>query len=368
MKVVIIENNILATNTIRKKLAVTLLQKGFEVVVLTTGEVSELEKARSEGLRVIDVQSGGGNLLEVGRYIWNLNKSLSSIKPDIILTFTMRPNIWGNIIAGIKGIRVVSNITGTGQLFSSKNISFRIARLLYKFALRKTDWIFFQNIEDQKLFVDRKMVNEKKTSIIPGSGVDTTFFAPMNKPEQTPFTFLFIGRLIKDKGIVEFVKAAVHLKRLYPEVVFKIVGPLWKQNIKSNTISKEELDFWIKSKIVKYAGNDTDVRSFIAASDCVVLPSYREGMSNVLLEAGSMEKPCIATNVTGCKEIIVDKETGLLCKPKDADDLAGKMIEMFHISAQVRKDMGKTSRLRAQKYFEKNIVIQEYLDVIEKVI
>lgn len=367
-KLVVIENNILATLTIRKKLTQALMDEGYQVTVLTTGTESELNLARQMGIKVINVKTGGEKILEVINYFWKLRRSIRQIKPDLILTFTIRPNILGNIIAKFYNIPVISNITGTGLLFSDKRMTLRIARSLYKFALSKTRWVFFQNIDDQELFVQKKMVRKSLTSIIPGSGVDTSYFIPMNKESQSTFSFLFIARLIKDKGVVEYVDAARNIKKNHPDINFRILGPVWNQSIKSNTITRGELNSWVADKVVSYeGGGHTDVRPFIASSDCVVLPSYREGMSNVLLEAGSMAKPCIATNVIGCKEIVVDKETGLLCKPKDTHDLADKMLEMYKTSSQARAKMGSSARIRVQKYFEKHIVIDEYFRIIANI-
>lgn len=366
--IVLIENNILATNTIRSNLTKTLINEGFNVTVLTTGTEGELNEARNSGIKVINVKSGNENILEVYHYIKNLKNALRSTKADLCLTFTIRPNIWGNFVARQLKIPVISNITGIGPLFEHSSPSYKVARLLYKFALKKTRTIFFQNEDDKAIFLNKGFVKENIVKMIPGSGVDTTYFSPQSDETRNYFAFLFIGRLIRDKGILEFINSAKIVKQKYPNVHFRIVGPIWNQNLKSNIITREELDNWINEGYIIYEGASKDVRPFIANSDCIVIPSYREGMSNVLLEAGSMERPCIATNVPGCKEIISDGETGLLCKPKDSLDLANKMMKMITFSEESRRIMGKSARIRIQKYFEKTIVVNSYLKEIRKVV
>src|SRR5690606_34334867 len=180
---------------------------------------------------------------------------------------------------------------------------------------------------------------------IPGSGVDYIQFSPIKIDHKNkPFYFLFIGRLIKDKGIFEFVEAARIIHKKYPSILFGVLGPFWHQNLKSNTITRLELQKWIEEGIIDYLGEKKDVRKFVAKADCIVLPSYREGTSNILLEAASMEKPAITCDTTGCKEVVDDGVTGFLCKVKDSQDLADKMEKMYLLSPLEREEMGKKAR------------------------
>ncbi|MEO6868588.1 MAG: glycosyltransferase, partial [Ginsengibacter sp.] len=179
------------------------------------------------------------------------------------------------------------------------------------------------------------------------------------------FTFLFIGRLIKDKGVFEFIEAARKIKRDNPEIKFKIIGPLWRQSFKSNSLSEETINSWVKEEVVEYLGEKTDVRNDISMADCIVLPSYREGTSNVLLEASSMEKPCIASNVPGCKEVIDHGVSGYLCEVQNSPDLAEKMQAMFSLDPLARNEMGKMARQKMIREFDKKIVIERYLQEIK---
>jgi glycosyltransferase involved in cell wall biosynthesis len=264
-------------------------------------------------------------------------------------------------------IPTITNITGIGPLFASDSIVYRSARTMYKFVLKKTAKIFFQNNDDMKLFVDNNFIKPELAERIPGSGIDHEYFKPIGSAiTKNGFSFLFISRLVKDKGIAEYVEAAHLLKDVLPGVTFQVLGPMWLQNLKGNTVTQAELDGWLKEGIITYLGEAVDVRPYIAAADCIVLPSYREGTSNVLLEASSMERPCITCDVTGCREIVDDGLTGFLCEVKNASDLAAAMKKMALLPAEKRIDMGKKARLKVIREFDKQIVIDAYLKALEK--
>ena len=364
-RIAVIENGLLSTYTMREGLMMHLLKEGCEVYILTHTNrfVTQVEKM---GLKVINVGSGNLNPLKVSRYIYNLRRALKKINPDVCLTFSIRPAIWGNLVTRQLKIPTITNITGVGPLFISKNIVYRAARTLYRNALSQTKKVFFQNNDDMNLFIERKFVKSTIAERIPGSGIDYKKFSPINlkSNDSNSFIFLFIGRLIKDKGIFEYVNAARIIKKNYPNAVFNVMGPFWTQNLKNNTITHTELQNWIDEGVIDYLGEKKDVRKFIAEADCIVLPSYREGTSNTLLEAASMEKPTITTNTTGCKEIVSDNETGFLCRVKDELDLADKMKKMILLSSEERREMGKKARQKIIAEYDKQIVIQAYLKAI----
>jgi len=367
-KIAVIENGLFSTYTMRDSLMQCLLKEGYDVTILThtNSFVSQVEKT---GLKVINIGSGNVNPVKVFRYIFNLYRALKQVQPDICLTFSIRPAIWGNYITRYLKIPTITNITGVGPLFTSKNFAYKVARSIYRSALSKTKKVFFQNFDDMELFIEKRFVKKEMAERIPGSGVDYQKFSPIhsNEKSQDNFTFLFISRLIKDKGIFEFVEAARILRKKYPLVLFNVIGPFWSQNLKSNTITKSVLQNWITEGIIDYQGEKKDVRKFIAEADCVVLPSYREGTSNILLEAASMERPIITTNATGCKEIVDDKITGFLCEVKDSVDLANKMEKMLLLPGQQRESMGKNARQKMIREFDKQIVLRAYLKAIRDI-
>lgn len=368
-KIAVIENGLFSTYTMRDGLMQRLLIEGYDVTILTHTNTfaSQVEKT---GLHVINIGSGNLNPFKVSKYIINLYRALKKSDPDVCLTFSIRPAIWGNFISRYLHIPTITNITGVGPLFTSKNFAYRIARTVYHFALRRTKKVFFQNFDDMNLFIEKKFVAKEISERVPGSGVDYEKFRPMPEEgkKEDNFIFLFIGRLIKDKGIFEFVEAARMLRKKYPKIVFNVIGPFWHQNLRSNTISKSDLQNWIVEGIIDYEGEKKDIRKFIAHADCIVLPSYREGTSNILLEAASMEKPIVTTNTTGCKEVVEDSVTGFLCKVKDSLDLAEKMEKMFLLSTEERKIMGKKARVKIIKEFDKEIVLAAYLKAIDEIL
>ena len=367
--IVIIENHILATLSIRKKLLEALLNKGFDVTILATGTSVQLETARTLGCKVIDVQSCGNDIFQVFKYGISIWRAIRKSKPSVCLTFTIRPAIIGNLITRLLSVYTITNITGVGPLFQSNKPTYKFARGLYKYALHKTKKVFFQNNDDRALFLKNNFVAAEKTALIPGSGIDHEFFKPVDYPyNKDKFSFLYIGRLLKDKGILEFIEAATQIKKEFADIEIIVVGPLWQQNLKENTITEHQLRSWIEEGTITYFGEVLDVRQFIAAADCMVLPSYREGTSNVLLEASSMERPCITTDTTGCREIVEDNVTGFLCKVADANDLYIKMKKMFLLSAEARIQMGKNARIKVKREFDKKIVIDAYLNAINCIV
>ena len=368
-KIAVIENGLLSTYTMREGLMLALLRQGCDVHIITHTNkfVSQVEKM---GLKVHDVGSGNMNPFKVARYIFNVRKTLKRINPDVCLTFSIRPAIWGNLITRQLHIPTITNITGVGPLFTSRNIVYRTARSMYRNALSKTKKVFFQNADDMNLFLERNFVNPEVAETVPGSGVDYNKFKPrvFKEKDHEIFIFLFIGRLIKDKGIFEYFEAAKYIRKKFPHTHFHVIGPFWTQNLRKNTITHSQLQNWIDEGIIDYLGEKKDVRKFIAEADCIVLPSYREGTSNILLEAASMEKPVVTTNTTGCKEIVKDGITGLLCRVKDAKDLAAKMEMMIMLSEEERNNMGKKARQKIIKEYDKQIVVNAYLSAIKEAI
>ncbi|MEO5650833.1 MAG: glycosyltransferase, partial [Ginsengibacter sp.] len=238
-KIAVIENGLFSTYTMREALMQRLLREGCEVTILThiNSFVSQVEKT---GLKVIHIGSGNMNPVKVSKYIYHLYRALKKIEPDVCLTFSIRPAIWGNFITRFLKIPTITNITGVGPLFTSNNFAYRVARSIYRDALKKTKKVFFQNYDDMGLFIKNRFIEKERAERVPGSGVDYEKFSPqiLKEKEADIFIFLFIGRLIKDKGIFEFVEAARIIHKKYPDVLFNVIGPFWHQNLKSNTITK----------------------------------------------------------------------------------------------------------------------------------
>jgi len=343
-----------------------LQKEGFEVYAIAPKD-DYSDKLESLRVKHIDIfmNNKGTNPVEDIKTIWEYYKIYKQIKPDVALHYTIKPNIYGTIGAKLAGVKVINNISGLGTVFLNDSISSKIARNLYKVALQFSNKVFFQNPSDKELFIQKKLVEENKTDLLPGSGIDTGKFKPLEKEKSDKFKFLFIARLVRDKGIIEYIEAAQEILKDYKNVEFQVLGAFYPGN--PTAITKEQIDEWIKNGIITYLGVSDNVSEIIKNSDCVVLPSYREGLSRVLLEAASMAKPIITTDTPGCRDVVEDGINGFLCKVKDSKDLADKMEKMLNLSEEERIKMGKAGREKIIKEFDEKIVIEKYLKAIKEV-
>ena len=341
-----------------------LQAQGYKIIAIAPHDdyVSKLEALGIEHHNII-IHNKGTNPLQDCQLIWRFYKLYTHLKPDVLLHYTIKPNIYGTLAAKLAGIPVISNISGLGTVFLNNKLSSKIARLLYRIALKIPVTVFFQNKDDRDLFIQLKLVAKEKTALLPGSGINTQKFLPLPViKDNTDLQFLFIGRLLKDKGLVEYVEAARLLKIDYPQVQFLVLGAFYAEN--PTAITTETMAQWEREGDITYLGVSDDIASMIAAVDCVVLPSYREGLSRVLLEAASMEKPIVTTDVPGCRDVVDDGVNGFLCQPKNGSDLAAAIKKMIQISPQERECMGKKGREKVVTEFDECLVINKYLKVI----
>ena len=351
----------------RKGILEALLSKGYEVIALATTDVFT---ANLEAMGVkcipIKINSKGINPFADIYLIRNYYSVFKRHKPDVILSYTIKPNIYGNIAAGLLKIPVINNISGLGTIFIKSNLLTLIGKRLYKRALRYSNHVFFQNNDDRHFFLDAKLMEVSKSSVIPGSGVDTNKFKS-KKTKNFGKQFLFVGRLLRDKGIIEYLEAAMMLLKEHPFLEFLIVGEIDSKN--KTAISKSELDFYLKqSPQIKYLGNSNNIIEVLNGIDVMVLPSYREGLSKSLLEAAAMTIPIVTTNVSGCKEVVIDNYNGFLCAPRNTDSLLGAMIKMTKLKPSDRHQMGLNGRDLVVKKFKEEFVVSEYLNKINQII
>jgi glycosyltransferase involved in cell wall biosynthesis len=364
MRIAIVLNTSWNIYNFRLNFVKTLLEQGHEVHTIAPHD--EYTKYLEEvGCKHHDVHmdSRGANPIKDSALIFELFFIYRRVKPDVILHYTIKPNIYGTFAATLLGIPVVNNVCGLGTIFLKDNFVSSIAIKLYKWAFRFPKKVFFQNPDDLALFVDRKLVPQEITDLLPGSGIDLSRFTPASFKRNRPFTFLLISRLITDKGILEFIEAVKKLKAQGMNAKFQLLGakdPKHKRGIQIDVI-----DGWIQSGTVEYLGTTKDVRTFINQADCIVLPSYREGTPRTLLEASSSSKPIITTDVPGCHHVVSHQLNGLLCKLKDVDDLANKMLEMASFDDETLKRFGENGRKKMEAEFDEKIVVSKYLTAIE---
>ncbi|MEA3034249.1 MAG: hypothetical protein QOH86_2265, partial [Sphingomonadales bacterium] len=296
--------------------------------------------------------------------MWRYRRALRRLRPDAFLGYTAKPNVWGSLAAQSLGIPVINNVSGLGTAFIRGGWLGRLVACLYRLAFRRSATVFFQNGEDRNLFVARRIVSAGQARLLPGSGIDTERFrpAPAAAAEDRPFVFLLIARLLRDKGVGEYVEAARRVRPDSPDTRFRLLGFLDADN--RTAVSRRELEAWIEEGLIDYLGSSDDVRTAIADADCVVLPSYREGLPRTLLEAAAMGKPLIATDVPGCRQVVRHDVNGLLCRVRDAKSLAESMLEMLRAPPERRAEWGKAARSIVEAEYDERIVVESYLAAV----
>lgn len=363
-KILILANHINWIYSLRKEL-IEELSKKYKVIIGTQQckDNFRLKYFEDKGVdfEFLSFDRRGINPIKELNLILKYKKIITSIDPDIILTYTIKPNIYGAYIARKIDRPIIMNITGLGTAFN-RSILKNIVTALYKIVCKKVNLIFFQNRENRRLFISNQIIHIDKTKLIPGSGVNIEKFRPMEKTNHdNMIRFLFIGRIMKEKGIEEYLKVAEKLTKKYPNIEFQILGSF--EEIKYKDIIHDN-----KNERIKYLGRSDDVRNQIREVDCIVNPSYHEGMSNVLLEGGAMGKPLIASNIPGCKEIIDEGYNGYLFKVKSVESMEEKLTRFIELDEETKKMMGENSRKKIVKEFDRNIVVAEYLKAIDNIL
>jgi len=363
MKVAIVLNTSWNIFNFRMNFVKALLEKGYEVHTIAPHDnYTHLLEAAGCKHHDVKMDSRGANPIKDIALTFELWGIYRRLRPDIILHYTIKPNVYGTLAASILRIPTINNVCGLGTVFLKNNVVSMMAMFLYKIAFRFPKKVFFQNPDDLALFLDKNLVPAKSADLIPGSGIDLEKFQPFDFKRNKSFTFLLISRLITDKGIMEYIEAVEKLRLKGINARFQLLGakdPEHKRGIQLSVI-----DQWVKSNTIEYLGTTDDVRRFINEADCIVLPSYREGTPRTLLEAASSSKPIVATDVPGCHHVVEDKYNGLLCKLKDSDDLASKMEQMLSLDDATLKKFGENGRKKIEFEFDEKLVITKYLNEI----
>lgn len=367
-KIVICANSSWNLLNFRSGLIRALIASGYDVVALAPRDASTANVERL-GCRFVELPMSptGKGVFSNLRLLLRFFLVLRHERPDWFLGFTIKPNIFGSLAARLCGTRHINNITGLGSVFSERTMLTRLTIILYTFALAKSSCVFFQNSEDLNLFANEGILKNRLADLLPGSGVDLEHFhnhqidakSAINEANRT-LSFILVSRMLRDKGVVVFYEAARSLLDSGLKAEFRLLGPIaeGREGVPLATIQK-----WQDEGVVTYLGETDDVRPFVLASDCVVLPTfYREGVPRALIEAAAMGRPLIATDVAGCREIVIDKKNGYLCAPRSADDLAAKMQLFIDQSKKNKEQMGRSSRAMVEQSFDEKFVINKYLD------
>ena len=370
MKILLVSNSFWNVKNFRGGLVEELLKHGHDLYIAAPVDNSfnHLVKMGATCIELSFNRKGLSILKEISLF-FRIKKIFISVKPDYAFTFTIKPNLYSSFFS-IRS-RVIPNISGLGSTFLGSKILTFFIKILYKISLISSEKVFFQNYEDHKYFISEKLVNKEKASVIPGSGVNLNQFS-FNPSLENPYSdkemnekiiILYAGRLIKDKGVNDFIDAAkIFQNEKINNVQFICLGDLDPDN--PSALTKKELDLCIDKKLIKHYPFSEDVRNFIQFSDCVVLPSLREGLSKILLEAMSMSKPIIATNVPGCKELIIDGQNGFLAPPMNPTILAQKIKLFCSLTKDQKVAFGLSSRNIAASKYDEKFVIQKYLELL----
>lgn len=358
MKILILANNDIGLYKFRKELIEELLYRKNEVFIsLPDGDM--VRPLKEMGCVFIDTpvdRRGINPKTDMGLFN-RYRKMMKEVNPDLVITYTIKPNIYGGIAARLARKKYAVNITGLGTAFENAGLIRTIVVTLYKFALKKAKVIFFENSANRDELLSFKVCDKEQTVVLNGAGVNTDTYSYLPYPQGDensgePVKFLFVGRVMKEKGIDELFEAMKRLVAEGKQCFLDVVGPFEEDY-------KDKLDQYEKDGWLKYHGYQSDVRPFIDSCHCFVLPSYHEGMANTNLECASSGRPVITSNIPGCKEAVIEGVSGLLCEPKNVDSLYSVMNQMAEMSVEERRAMGLAGRKHMEDVFDKKKVVEE---------
>lgn len=366
-KIILNANTLFAVYNFRCNLMKKLSKEGYEIICLGNKD-SLAEQIVENGWRYIDagMDRRGTSILNDLKLFFFYLKVFKEEKPEYILNFTIKPNIYGTLAAKLAGIPVINNVTGLGDIFDTDNLTSKIVKILYKISFRFPKKVFFQNDDDMKIFLDNKLIDKKLCDRLPGSGVEVEKFVPEELvKEDDKIRFLFLGRISVKKGVRIINEVSKILTPKYSNIEFQLLGKVYTDE--DGHISKEELNRWEKESNIKYLGTSKDVRHEIKKVDCIIFPSYyREGVPRSLIESASMGKPILTTDNVGCRDIVEDGYNGYLAKPNDVNSMVEIVERFLKLSEDERKVMGENGRKKVLKEFDEKIVINKYLRLIKE--
>lgn len=352
----------------RQNLIRALVASGRDVIALAPADAFAHRLAEL-GCRFIDMPMDNGGTdprADLALY-WRFRRLFRAVRPQVFLGYTVKPNVFGSLAAHACGVKVINNVAGLGAVFIRRSLLTHIVEFLYRRALRKSAWVFFQNEDDRRQFVGARLVDAGKTQCLPGSGIDLAAYpyAPLAPRVGRKFRFLVVARMLWDKGIGEFVEAARLLRAEFPDAEWCMLGADDVAN--PAAIPRAQLDEWVASGMVRYLGVRDDVRGELAQADCVVLPSYREGTPRSLLEAAAMGRPIVTTDAVGCREVVDDGVNGLLCELRNAASLADCMRAMLIMDGAQRERMGRAGREKMEREFDVSVIVERYLEAVARI-
>ncbi|MCF8019082.1 MAG: glycosyltransferase family 4 protein [Vallitaleaceae bacterium] len=360
-RILILSNHFITLYNFRKELIKRLNDEGHEVFI-SMPKADENKFFKNLGCKIIEtpVDRRGINPLRDIGLIMTYIRIMKEIKPDIVFSYTIKPNIYGSIASNITKNKQINNITGTGGTFLKRNFVSEVAKLLYKISIKKSYKVFFQNSGDKDLFVKNNMVKDNY-AMLPGSGVNLNQFQVSDLPSGEEKNFIFMGRVMALKGIDQYLETAKSVKAEYPNTNFYIAGFIEEEKY------KPIIDEYNSKGIIKYIGFQKDIKSWIEKCHCTILPSHGgEGVPNVLLESAAMGRVCIASTINGSKDVIDDGVTGYLFETGKAEDLTAKVKKFLELRFEDKVSIGLAGRAKVERDFDREIVIDKYLEEVNQ--
>lgn len=359
--ILVLTNCVAGLHSFRREVMKAIVDDGYTLYLSFPDKDERAKYFESIGCKLLDVSFNrrGMNPIKDIKLLADYVRIMKKIKPAAVLTYTIKPNIYGGMAATLCGVPQIANVTGLGDSLENPGVLQKLTIALYKFGLRKAKTVFFQNSANRCFCIDKGILHENQSRLLPGSGVNTNYHIYQEYPKEGVLKFLFIARLLKDKGTDEYFEAAKVLKSKYPNTEFQILG-----SIEGNY--RNQVDSLSKEGIIKFLGSTSDVRPFIGDAHCTVLPSYHEGLSNVNLESAANGRPVITTNVPGCCETVDDGITGFLCNARSAESLIEAIEKFINLSHEAKVNMGKEGRKKVEREYDRNIVVNAYIDELKR--
>jgi len=366
MHIAVVSNTCWYLFNFRLNLMLALQAAGHTVVAVAPDD-DYAQRLRDAGVlfEAVPISGGGTHPLRELQSVLRLGSVFRRHRVGLVLSYTPKGNLYSALACIALRIPFVPNVSGLGRAFIRKSLVTQVAKTLYRLTFGRAQRVFFQNLDDMGVFVSGGLVKPDKVERLPGSGVDLSRFEPMPlvaRAADAP-VFLLVARMLWDKGVGEYVEAARKVRALHPGASFQLLGFLDVDN--PSAISRQQMDQWVAEGIVTYLGRTDDVRHFLTQADCVVLPSYREGVPRTLLEAAAIARPVITTDAPGCRDTVVDGESGFLCRVADAQDLADKLLRFIALRPEAREVMGRCGRAFVEQNFDERVVIGRYLEVVQ---
>lgn len=358
MKIALITNNLFMFYKFRKELVEKLCEQHEVLMMLpledrVLGEIDFSQYFTGLGCRLVDIKMSrrGMNPKNELKLLRTYHRLLKKERPDVVVTYSIKPNIYAGFLCSVLKIPYCANVTGLGTAFERKGLA-SAATAMYRLGFRRVKMVFFENDHNRRFFIQNGIVREEKTCLLSGAGVNLREFACEAYPETETTKFVFVGRVMKEKGVEELFEAASYLKEDRENTEIHVVGPMEDDY-------KERMEELTRSGTVIYHGLQKDVRPFLRECHCLVLPSWHEGMANTILEASAAGRPVIASDIPGCRESIENGVSGLLTEARNADDLYRKMKHFLGMSRSEQEQMGLCARRKMEREFDKDAVVEK---------